>query len=222
MSLYRELFGETMPRCIALVGAGGKTTCIEALAEELSPNARVIITTTTKMHPPADRSLFCESVAAAETRLRDMPVVWAGTYYNEYKMQGLPGALPDLCALADYVLIEADGARKHPLKMTDPSYEPQIPPEARAVVAVAGMDGIGQPLELAVHRPQLAAEALHLPLSHIITPADVAALLRHCYRPDAVLLNKADDQTKRTAAETVARELKGIRCVITSLRAARG
>ena len=36
----------------AIIGAGGKTTLLLALARELAQSARVIITTTTHIYPP--------------------------------------------------------------------------------------------------------------------------------------------------------------------------
>ena len=213
------LFGEKIPRIVAVVGAGGKTSAIKTLAWELSrAGRRVIITTTTKMHPPEDRSLLASTPEEVSAILREKSPAWAGIYFNEHKIEGISGAIPALASMADCVLAEADGARKHPLKMTDPAYEPVIPPEAEAVVAVAGLDGIGKPLAEAVHRPELACAALRLTPEHIITPADVVALLRHCYDPKLVILNKAETPERHAAAEDIAALLPESRCVITSLR----
>jgi probable selenium-dependent hydroxylase accessory protein YqeC len=216
------LFGDKIPRCAAFVGGGGKTTAIRTLASELADVGRkVVITTTTKMLPPEDPAIFAHTVGEAERILRRSDVVWAGVGVycdNVFKMQGVDGALPALCALGDCVLVEADGARAHPLKMIDAAYEPQIPPQAEFTAAVAGLDGIGRTVAQAVHRPELACEALGVEMEHIVTPEDVAKLLRICYAPDVVLLNKADDVQKKAAAEAVARYLPDVRCVIWSLR----
>lgn len=212
MKLTEALFGPARPRCIALVGAGGKTTAILRLAEELAAEGRrVVITTTTKMHPPEDRSLLAQSPAEAEALLAAGKIAWAGTYYNEYKMQELPGALPELCEMADCVLVEADGAKKHPLKMIDRRREPVIPAEAEAVVAVAGMSAIGRRAEEVLFRRELTA----LAPEHILTPADAAALLQSCYGSGPVLLlNQCDDEQRRAAARAVAEKLPGRRCVL--------
>lgn len=213
------LFGEKIPRVIAMVGAGGKTTAIKTMAWELSrAGKRVVITTTTKMHPPEDKSLLASTPEGVAAILEKKSPAWAGIYFNEHKIEVIPGALPALSAMADCVLVEADGARKHPLKMTDPAYEPVIPPEAEAVIAVAGLDGIGKPLEEAVHRPALACAALGLDPEHIITPADAARLLRRCYAPRLVILNKAEMPERLTAAEDIAALMPEAHCVITSLQ----
>jgi probable selenium-dependent hydroxylase accessory protein YqeC len=213
------LFGDKIPRCAAFVGAGGKTTAIRTLASELANTGRkVVITTTTKMHPPEDLTIFAHTAENIKQILDRTDIAWAGVYYNEYKMQGIPGALPALCEMADCVLIEADGARMHPLKMINPAYEPQIPPEADCTVAVAGLDSIGQTVAQAVHRSELACVALGVEMEHVIKPGDVARLLKICYTPNIVLLNKADDAQKRAAAEAVAQNFPDVRCVIWSLR----
>lgn len=218
--LWPVLFPREEPRVIAFTGGGGKTSAIRTLAAELaSRGRRVVITTTTKMHPPEDPSLLCGSADELHSRLRNASPLWAGVYHNEYKIEGLPDALPALAAMADHVLIEADGARRLPLKMIDRRYEPVIPPEADAVVALAGMDGIGKPVALAVHRPALACAALDVSEDHIVTPRDAARLLTLCYDPGYVILNKADTPALRALAEETAACLPEAVCVITSLRA---
>ncbi|MGI5876917.1 MAG: selenium cofactor biosynthesis protein YqeC, partial [Dethiobacteria bacterium] len=128
---YHHLFEGEAPRCVALVGAGGKTTTIHTLAGELvSTGARVVITTSTKMHPPEDRKLLAGTAEEAAAILKNRPFAYAGIPCNARKMTGLPEAeFEKLLAIADCVLVEADGARKRPLKMTA-TYEPVVPDRA--------------------------------------------------------------------------------------------
>ena len=154
-----------MSRCIAFIGSGGKTTAIEGLARKLlARGKRVKITTTAKMVWPADPML--RGVYAG------LPSEEAG------KMEGLPEearrALLDSC---DWLLVEADGARGRPLKFPR-EFEPVIPPEAELVVLVAGLGGIGKPIQEAVHCPDLAGAYLGAPPDHLVTASDVASLLR--------------------------------------------
>jgi probable selenium-dependent hydroxylase accessory protein YqeC len=134
-------------------------------------------------------------------------------------MTGLACPLSELASLADYVLFEADGARRHPLKMADLTHEPVIPPGTDAVVAVAGLDAIGQPLERVTHRSALACSVLGVAPDHIITPADAAALLRLSYDPPYVILNKADTPERLALAQQTARHLPQARCVVTCFQA---
>lgn len=218
-SLYDTLFKDLSPRVIAAVGGGGKTTFLKTLAKELSARgARVVITTTTKMHPPEDPSILGCTTDKALSLLDTHPIVWAGTPLSEGKMTAIPDSLPRLMAAADFVLVEADGSRKRPLKMTDSAYEPSIPPEADAVVAVAGLDGLGKPICEAVHRYALACPILQKSENSPVTPQDVARLLRHCYHPRHILLNKAGTPALREEARRIAALLPEAHCLITSLR----
>ncbi|MCC8357362.1 MAG: putative selenium-dependent hydroxylase accessory protein YqeC [Oscillospiraceae bacterium] len=213
-SLYRVLFGTRVPHVIALVGAGGKTSAINTLAWEIrSAGYRVVVTTTTKMYPPVDGSLLARTTDQARSLLQKRGIAWAGALSGPQKLEGIPGSMPALVDMADFVLVEADGARKHPLKMTDPAFEPVIPAEAQAVVAVAGLDGIGRAVSDAVHRPELACQALGVTGKHAVTPEDVARLLELCYKPKFVLLNKAENQARRDAAYEIAAALPKARCL---------
>ena len=218
-SLYASLIAGAAPRVIAAVGGGGKTTFLHTLAAELrAAGASVILTTTTKMRPPADPALLAQTPAEAERILARGQIPLAGRYLSPEKLQGLPGGIAGLVPLADYILVEADGARNLPLKMTDPAYEPVIPPEAEATVALAGLTALGKPLSRAVHRPELARAALSLSGDPPVTAELAARLLALCYQPRYVLLNQADDSARRAAGLAIAARLPGARCVITSLR----
>lgn len=98
------------------------------------------------------------------------------------------------------LLVEADGAARHPLK-AHAAHEPQIPSCADLVVAVMGLDALGKPLATVVHRPELAAERLGVTLYAPVTPRMAATLLLHEEGPfrgtpssarRIVLLNKTD------------------------------
>ncbi len=76
-------------------------------------------------------------------------------------------------------LVEADGARGWLLK-APAEYEPVIPSETDRVIVVAGLDAIGKPLEEGVvHRPEIAARLLGVPLGTAITPDLFARLVGH-------------------------------------------
>ena len=119
--------------------------------------------------------------------------------------------------LADYVLLEADGAKRLPLK-APAEHEPVIPPETTLVIAVLGLDGIGKPVSEAAFRPERYAALIGKPESEPVTPLDAARVLTH---PDGqrknvtgtmrfcVLLNKADDEKRSAFALELARELNG-------------
>ena len=124
---------------IALVGAGGKTSLMYRLAHELAAaRLRVITTTTTKIGLPtpkqsgcfilaADRAAMAEQVQRALLTERHITV--AHSQYDVEKYAGLPAEwIADLQALPEVhaVIVEADGARKLPLKAPREG-EPVVP-----------------------------------------------------------------------------------------------
>ena len=186
-------------RVVALVGAGGKTSTLYALARQGVDNGKkVVITTTTHIlpHPALPLAGSLEELAAL---LADRPAATWGRYALPDKLSG-GGPPAAALAVADLVLVEADGARLHPLK-APADHEPVIPPEADAVVALAGLDCIGQTVGAVCHRPERVCALLETGMDHVLAPADVAAVLAHpqggrkgvtASMAFRVLLNKAD------------------------------
>lgn len=82
----------------------------------------------------------------------------------------------ELCALADYVLVEADGSRGLPLK-AHLSHEPVLPQEAGQVIAVLGLTGLGRPIAEAAHRPERYAGLAGCAPEDIATPERAARVL---------------------------------------------
>ena len=146
------------PGVTAIIGGGGKTTLMERLAHELSGKARVIVCTTTHIYP--EKTMPClVSPAQAEiaAALEKSPCICVGAWSENGKF-GPPG-LPvgTLARLADYVIVEADGAKRLPLK-AHAAHEPVIPPEASQTILVVGASGFGRPMYETVHRAPLAAQ----------------------------------------------------------------
>ena len=200
-------------RLVALVGAGGKTSTLYALARQgVDGGKKVVITTTTHIlpHPALPLAGSLEELAAL---LADRPAATWGRYALPDKLSG-GGPPAAALAVADLVLVEADGARLHPLK-APAGHEPVIPPEADAVVALAGLDCIGQTVGAVCHRPERVCALLGVGMDHVLAPADVAAVLSHpqggrkgvgagmAFR---CLLNKADNP----AREALGREIQSI------------
>lgn len=197
------------PGLTALVGGGGKTSAMLRLAGELSMHGSVLISTTTHIFPPPGFPvLYSPDADAVRAVLLASPAVCVGTPAKDGKLSAPPLEPAVLRTLADYVLIEADGAKRLPLK-APATHEPVIPDCADCVVAVAGLDGIGRAISETAFRPALYASLLGVGLSHSIVPKDVArvvcddlgqhkgvaAHMRFC-----VLLNKADDAARLALA----------------------
>lgn len=239
LSLLSLFEPPTPARCVAFTGAGGKTSLLTALAESLADRGRsVIVTTTTHIRPPnrpalsplrGDGPFFSRGRSlpdlAAELcalfRARPGRVLVVGSE-PDAGAEKLRGPAPrELCALLDAVaaavwpsplmLVEADGAARHPLK-AHAEHEPVIPPCADAVVAVMGLDALGRPLAEAVHRPERALVLLGGDATQLVTPDLAASLLLHPGGPfrraparRALMLNKTDLPGGEAAALDVAR-----------------
>jgi len=216
----------------ALIGGGGKTTLMLRLARELAQSgARVIVTTTTHIFPP-DCIFLSNPASAKEARetLLSEPLVCFAKPAQRGKLSAPDLSLAQLEPLADYILTEADGSRRHPLK-APAEHEPVIPPQTRLVIAVAGLDGAGQLIREAAFRPALYAALCGKTEEDVVTPRDIALVLAHPQGQRkglsggarfTILLNKSDDEARTKTALAVATELEQYdieRVVIASLGA---
>lgn len=203
-----------VPRGVtALVGGGGKTTLMFHLAKELSIAHKVIVATTTHVMRPNCMPVLEEPGAGDIRRaLASHNAIFAGRVASEDKMTASGIDAEQLAGMADYVLIEADGAKGRPLK-APAFYEPVIPACTALVIAVAGLDGNGRAISETAHRPALLAAILGVEEDHIMTPADLAKLLTSAdgqrrgvlpHQRFAILLNKADDDARLDYGKQIA------------------
>ena len=109
------------PGVTAVIGGGGKTTLLRTLGEELAGQHPVLLCTTTKILPFSD--LPCARTAAELDELRRAhQLLCAGT--DEPGTGKLTAPETPMAVLAeqfDYILVEADGAARRPLKAHAPS-----------------------------------------------------------------------------------------------------
>lgn len=196
-------------RVISIVGSGGKTTLMNALARECAAaGEKTVLTTTTHIRQPREPDLLLSSGAQIPLLPGRMTVV--GTPAPDGKLSAPPDEVMDfICKNADRVLIEADGSRMLPVKFPN-STEPVIVPDCNLVIAVAGLSALGQPFETVCHRARLAQETLGLLPDEPVTPEILAKLLLAGYRRwnPVVLLNQADHESERALAEQAAESLR--------------
>ena len=199
---------------VAFVGAGGKTTAMFRLARELEGRGRtVLVTTTTHLFDPRrdpegtvgrvvfrpEMELPCTSDAGLETEPGITPLL-SREADEPGKVKGIhPSWVPALRRSWDFVLVEADGSRRLPLKAPG-DYEPVLPPGADLVVGVVGLDALGRPMDgRTVHRPERFAVVTGCEPGSPIAWAHLLALVRHreglfkgARAARALLLNKVD------------------------------
>ena len=192
----------------ALIGGGGKTTLIYTLAEELRRHGTVIVTTSTHIQRPEQYPVLtaADDVAAA---LAAHGAVCVAAETAEGKLCAPPLSFETLARLADFVLVEADGSKRLPLKAHAP-HEPVIPANARQTVYVVGADGFGRPIRQVCHRPERYAALCGAAEDDTVTPALEAAVLHaEGYADGWVYINKVETPEDWRNAEALAALLSG-------------
>ena len=197
---------QVRPGLTAIIGGGGKTTLLYRLARELEGRGSVIVTTSTHIFKPMD-------LPFALTAGKVSGILCVGMPCENGKLSAPQQSFRELTALADYVLVEADGSAGRPLKTHAP-HEPVIPPEADQVICVVGASGLNRPAAVKVHRPE---RFIALSGSETATPETVAAVLKKEALHTRVLINQADSPERIDAAGKLAR-LLGCPVTVASLQ----
>jgi probable selenium-dependent hydroxylase accessory protein YqeC len=187
-----DAFGVRDGDVVTLVGAGGKTTLMFALAQEFSRlGKRVVITTTVKMYKKdvgqANRTIFCENVESLERQMMqpqssgDVVSVVSESASAE-KFRGIDPSVIDELAdrnLVDLVVVKGDGASEKLFK-APAEYEPTIPSVTSLVIPVVGMKAAGKSLTSKnCQRPRIAAKLAGVRVGDVITPQVIARVLTH-------------------------------------------
>ena len=213
------------PGITAIIGSGGKSTLLKTLGLELMrAGGRVLLCTTTHMFPVAGvpwdgssrrldaapwkpgaahvPSCTCEACAG----LVHESICQAGVLDPETGKLSAPAEpLDQLVQRFDYVLAEADGSKRLPLK-AHAAWEPVIPADTANVVWVVGASGLGKPINEAVHRPELFCERCGCEPTDTATPERVAMALNAEMQAlglstARVMLNQVDTLADPTMAD---------------------
>jgi probable selenium-dependent hydroxylase accessory protein YqeC len=215
---------------ISLVGAGGKTSLMFALGNELSAKRKgILLTTTTKIWEPAPSPSFALFLSEQISEMKKWVLKNLGEYpylviarkrLDDGKLQGiLPEWGEELLSLADVssIIFEADGAAGRSLKAPREG-EPVLPGNTTLLVPVVGIDVLGRPLdEQYVFRSEIAARILNVAIGTTVTEEMIARLLAELIknRPEKArvipFINKVDlpgglEKARRLAARLLETE----------------
>jgi probable selenium-dependent hydroxylase accessory protein YqeC len=189
-SLLQSFDIDQSTRSVALVGAGGKTSLMYALAREMTAHReKVVTTTTTKILKPESDESQCLILLADDPELTSLQaglLKWGHVTVAQSldrssgKLQGASGDDIKRCMdQAFRVLIEADGAARRPIKAPE-EWEPVIPDFVELVIPVVGLDSIGKPAtEEWVFRLKRFLSITGIGPGETITPSVVGRLLSH-------------------------------------------
>ncbi len=200
-------------RYLTFVGAGGKTTFIEYLADRAAQHGkRVAITTTTKIYA---REPYILTEKDGLHDRQDIPsLLWIGRSIENGKLTGVTFEEIDrLGELFDLVLIEADGSKRMPLKYPA-EYEPVIPPCSERIFVVAGLDSLFGAVREKVFRWELFCDRTGIETDKIVCQEVFLRFFsRDILLKDVdegkctIVLNKFDMLASRGDAIALAREL---------------
>ena len=199
---------------VSLVGGGGKTTLLYAMAAHCARKGwRVLVTTTTHIRQPA--ACYAPDEAALSALWQASHYAVIGTPAENGKLTLPQPQLLHRMAQADAVFVEAD--------------EPVLLPQSDIVLAVAGLSALGKPMREVCFRydtirPQFLAAAPDAPL----TPPMLAQLLASTQggrkavgdRQFCAVLNQADTPELQQQGIQIQQLLRqqGIPCVLTHFK----
>ncbi|MFI3312650.1 MAG: selenium cofactor biosynthesis protein YqeC [Eubacteriales bacterium] len=174
----------------AIVGSGGKTTLAHTLASQL--DGTVIFTTTTRIFPSNTMPVYVGNDENQVVELLKLhKKISIGTKVDGGKLAEPTIPFHRLTALADYVIVEADGSKNLPLK-AHRDFEPVIPPGTNRRILVAGASGFGGEIGQVCHCPQQFASLANCQETHRVTPEILATVLKKEALGDLVMVNQCE------------------------------
>jgi molybdenum cofactor cytidylyltransferase len=202
---------------VAIVGGGGKSSLMFALASQFT--GRGVMTTTTRIFSEqmSGAAEVC-TLADADWRARldafESGLLVVGRVEGERAMGVRPELPAEMLAhpRVDWVAVEADGSRMLPVKAPG-SHEPVIPVGTTLLVPVVGIDALSKSIAEIAHRPERVCAITGLSVEDTLTPAALARLITS---PEgglkgaasagrtAVLINKVESAAEYALAREVA------------------
>lgn len=216
MKLYEEIkINLNKNEMICFVGAGGKSSSMFILANELKDLGKsVLITTTTSIFEPKENEydeLIIENKYEdiVNNKILKGTITILGKELKENgKLKGLNKEVINKIyddKIYDFILVEGDGSRRKPIK-APAHHEPVIPERCNRILGVIGLDSVGKFIdESYVHRPEIFCELTGYEMKDEIDELAISNLIKHknglfkntpntCEK--YLLLNKADDDIR--------------------------
>jgi probable selenium-dependent hydroxylase accessory protein YqeC len=173
---------------VTLVGAGGKTSTMFALAGELKLQGRsVLVTTTTAIYYPEahcfDEIILSDKIEFQSFKMTSEVAIYVlGSKVNEDgKLLGVNKELINnifRSNIFDYILVEGDGSKRLPIK-APAEHEPVVPELTTKVIGVIGMDALGKEINSEnVHRPELFCEIVNCSIGDYIDEDKILRLIQ--------------------------------------------
>lgn len=181
--MLKDLVGLRKGDVVSIVGAGGKTTLMYSLAEELRGEGRVIVTTTTKIFMP-ERGQYDHIIIGQDGYKQfdkgNGVYVHGKAVSNGNKVIGLDeNILEGEIPFFDYILIEADGSKRKPIKGWNDT-EPVVISKTKKTIGVLNIEVIGKEInEDNVHRVEKFMDITNSKKNELITVEHLTSLIFH-------------------------------------------
>jgi probable selenium-dependent hydroxylase accessory protein yqeC len=161
---------------ISLVGGGGKTTTMFYIGRYFAKEGKnVIVTTTTHIVKPENYMDIDSAKELKNITFGEEPVVIG-------KDIGEKLSSPDIKEVeafdkyADIVLVEADGAKRLPIKLPRDG-EPVLPEKTDICIVCMGIDAVGEKISEKCFRYEIAKELFGWNKDHVLSTEDAARIL---------------------------------------------
>lgn len=179
----KDLVGLRKGDVVSIVGAGGKSTLMYSLAEELRGESRVIVTTTTKIFMPERGQydyIFIGEDGSKQFDKGNGVYVRGKAVSEENKVIGLDeNILEREIPFFDYILIEADGSKRKPIKGWKDT-EPVVISKTEKTIGVLNIEVIGKEInEDNVHRVEKFIDITNSRENELITVDHLTSLIFH-------------------------------------------
>lgn len=211
--------GLERPEVISIVGAGGKTSFINELSKELkSFNKKVLLTTTTQVFKPSNMDYYVLNKFDDDFKAKEGSITSYGSYVKDGKL--IVKSIVEIEDIIkrnifDFILIEADGAKRKPLK-APASHEPVITSLTSLTIGVIGLDSIGLILnDRNVHRADLVSGLVNKDLGQIIDSQDIVKIaldkegtFKDSKGRKVLLLNKANSGQRVREGKNIRKKLQ--------------
>lgn len=199
---------------ISIVGAGGKSTLMYTLAQELRKDYKCLVTTTTKIYLPYKEQFDYMAVGTEEfNKLKHNSnkgiYVYGSSINDENKLIGVnPAELEIDVPNFQYLLIESDGSKRKPIKGWN-STEPVVLSATTNTIGVISIEAIGNKInEDNIFRVKEFLDITNTCENHIISEANIVSLIFHKYGlfknsagEKILFINKVENEDQWITAE---------------------
>lgn len=214
----KKILGLNKGSVVSIVGAGGKTTFLFTLAEELRKKHKVLLTTTTKIYLPEKKLYDYLSIGTIDSLSQENQngiYVFGSNINEDKKIIGVKPQFKHLLPYFDYILIEADGAKQKCIKGWN-STEPVISKDTTITVGIVSIDAVGKRINKEnVHRVEEFIKITNSIEDELIKIKHLIALILHknglfnkARGKKILFINKVESEEEKKLAKAMVHELK--------------